>query len=148
MHNSRPTMELHNSTHKVTGVILTEIKHSTLVVGDRSMDIGISSLAEMMTITTEIALPEPRREEPGRTLEPIQVLLLVRDEIPSRFDSIIPRGLKHLILRYSDDAVAKNPAVLSPMNSVSREPMTNLALTQPDLPQRKLQSMIYPTSAR
>ena len=117
-------------------------------VDDRSIDMRISSSAEMMTITTEFALPEPHREEPGRTLESIHVLLLVRDEIYSRVDSISPRSLVHLIIWYSDDPVAKNPLVLSPMNSDSRELMTNLALTQSDLPQRKIQSMYYPTSAR
>ena len=101
-----------------------------------------------MTITTEIALTEPRREEPGRILEPIQVLPLIRDEIHGRADSISPRGLIHLTIRCSDDPTAKNLAVLSLMNSASREPMSNLALTQSGLPQRKIQSMHYPTSAR
>ena len=103
MHNSRPTMELHNSTHEVIGVILPEITHSTLVVDDCSIDIRISSLAGMMTITTGIAPSEPRREEPGRMLEPIHVLLLVRDESHSRVDSISPRGLLHQINRYFDN---------------------------------------------
>ena len=41
---------------------------------------------------TRTALPEPRREEPGRTLGAIHVLLLVRDEIHSLIDNISPRG--------------------------------------------------------
>ena len=86
----------------------------------------------MMTRTTGTALPEPRREEPGRTLGAIHVLFLVRDEIHSQVDSINPRGLVQLISRYSDDPTAKNQAVLSPMNSASSEPMINLALTQCD----------------
>ena len=75
MHNDRPTLDLHNSTHEVIGVILQETTHSTLLVDDRSIDIRISSLTGMMTITTGKALPEPRREEPSRILEPIHVLL-------------------------------------------------------------------------
>ena len=78
----------------------------------------------------------------------IQVLLQVRDEIHSQVDSISPRGLLHLIIWFSDDLTAKNPAVLFPMNSASREPMTNLALTQHILPLRTIHSMHYPTSAR
>ena len=141
-------MELHNFTHEVIEVILPETTHSTLVVGDRSIEIRISSLAGMMTMTTRTALPEPRREEPGRKLDAIHVLLLVRDEIHSQVDSISPRGLLHLIFRYSNDLTAKNPAVLSRMNTASRELITNLALTQCDSPQRTIQSMHYPTSAR
>ena len=141
-------MELHSSTHKVIGVILPETTHSTLVVDDRSIDIRIGSLAGMMKITTGTALPEPRREEPGRIVEPIHDFLLVRDEIHSRVDSISPRGLVHLISRYSDNPTAKNLAALSLMSSDSRERKTNLALTQCDSPQRKIQSMCYPTSAR
>ena len=76
MHNSRLTMELHNSINEVIGVILPEIIHSTLVVDGHSINIRISSLTGMMTITTGMALPEPRREEPGRILEPIRVLLV------------------------------------------------------------------------
>ena len=141
-------MELLNCTHEVIAVILPETTHSTVVVDDRLIDIRISLLEGMTTMTTGTALPEPRREEPDRTLEAIHVLLVVRDEIHNEVDSISPRGLVHLIFRYSDDPTAKNPAILSPMNSVSREPMTNLALTQYDLPLRKIQSMYYPTSAR
>ena len=141
-------MELHNFTHEVIGVIPPETTHSTPAVDDHSIDIRISSLAGMMTRTTGTALPEPRREEPGRTLGAIHVLFLVRDEIHSHVDSISPRGLVHLISRCSDDPTAKNQAVLSPMNSASREPMINLALTQCDSPQRTTQSMQYSTSAR
>ena len=148
MQNSRPWMELHNSIHEVIGVILPEITHATLVVDDRSIDIKISSLAGMTTIATGNVLPEPRREEPDRILEPMLVLLLVRDEIHSRVDSISPLGLVHLIFRYSDNPAAKNPAVLSPMISDSRERVTNLAHTQSDIPERKIQSMSYPISAR
>ena len=83
IHNSRPTMELHSSAHAVIGVILPETAHSTLVVDDRSIDIKISSLDGMMTMITGTATTEPRQEEPGRTLEPIHVLLLVRDAIHS-----------------------------------------------------------------
>ena len=141
-------MKLHNFTQEIIGVIPPETTHSTLVVDDRSIDIRISSLAGMTTMTTGTALPEPRRDEPCRTLRAIHVLLLVRDEIHSKIDSISPRGLVQLIIRYADDPTAKNPAVLSPMNSASRERMTNLALTQSDSPQRTIQSMHYPTSAR
>ena len=148
IHNSRPMMELHSSTHEAIGVILPETTHSTLVVDDRSINIRISSLAAMMTMTTGRALPKPRREEPSRTLGAIHVLLLVRDEIHSRADSISPHSLLHMTIRYSDDPKAKNPAVLSPMNSASRERMTNLALTHCDSPQRTVQSMHFPTSAR
>ena len=129
IYNSRPTMELYSSTHEVIGVILPETTHSTLVVDDRSIDIRISSLNGMMTMITGTATTEPHREETGRTLGAIHVLLLVRDETHSRIDSISPRGLVHLIIWYSDDLTAKNPAVLSLMNSASLEPMTNLALT-------------------
>ena len=86
--------------------------------------------------------------EPGRTLGAMHVLLLARHAIHSQIDSISPRGLVHLIILYSDDLTAKNLAVLSQINSVSREPMINLALTQYDLPLRTIQSMPYPTSAR
>ena len=141
-------MELHSSTHEVIGLILPERAHLTLVVDDHSIDIKISSLAGMMEMITGTALPEPRRDETGRTLGAIHVLLLVRDETHSRNDSISPRGLIHLIIRYSDDLTAKNPAVLSRMNSTSRERMTNLALTLCDSPRRTIQSMHYPTSAR
>ena len=148
MHNSRPTMELHNSTHEVIGVILQEIPHSTLVVDDRSIDVRINSLAEIMTATTGIAPPETRREEPGRILEPIHVLLPVPDEIHSQIDSISSRGLVHLMIWYSDDPAAKNPAVLSTIHSAFRERMTNLAPTPYDSPQRTTQSTHHPTSAR
>ena len=148
IHNSRPTMELLSSTHAVIGVIPTETTHSTLVVGDRSIDIRISSVAGITTMTTGTAHQDSHREEPGIKMEPIHVLLLVRGEIHNQIDSISPRGLVHLIIRYSDDPTAKNLAVLSPMKSASREPMTNLALTQFDSPQRTIQSMHYPTSAR
>ena len=140
-------MELHSSTHGVFRVIPPETTLSTLVVDDRSIDIRISSLVGQMTMITGTALPEPRREELGRLLEPIHVLLLVRDEIHSQVDSISPRGLLHLIIWYSDDPTARNLAVF-PMNSASLEPTTNLALTQYDLPLRTNQSMHYPTSAR
>ena len=133
---------------EVIGVILPEKTHSTLVVDDRSIYIRISSLTGRMTITTVKALLEHRREELGRILEPIQILPLVRDEIHSRVGSISRRGLVDLIIRYSDDPAAKNLAALSPMNSASRERMTNLALTQCDSPQRTIQSMHYLTSAR
>ena len=141
-------MELHSSTHEVIVVIPPETTHSTLVVDDRSIDIGISLLAGMMTMTTGTALPKPRREEPGKTLEAIRVLLLVRDKTRSRVDSISLRGLVHLIIRYSNDPTANNRAILSSMNSASREQITNLALTQCDSPQRTIQSMHYPTSVR
>ena len=140
-------MELHSSTHEVIGVIAPETAHSTLVVDDCSIDIRIRLLAGMMTMTTGTALQERRREEPGRTLGAIHVLLLVRDEIHSLVDSISPRGLVHLIIRYFDDPTTKNLAVLFRMNSGSREPMTNLALTQCDSIQQTIQSMYYPTSA-
>ena len=138
----------HSSTHEVIGVILPEPTHLTLVVDDRSIGNRISSLAGMMTMIARTALLEPRREEPGRTMGGIHVLLLVRDEIHNQVDSISPRGLVHLIIRYSNDPTAKNSAVLSRMNSALRERMTNLALTQCDLPQRTIQSMHYPTFAR
>ena len=99
-------MELHSSTHEVIGVILPETTQSNLALDDRSIDIRISSLAGMMTMTTGTALPEARREEPGRTLGAIHVLLLVRDEIRSQVDTISPRCLVHLIIRYSDDPTA------------------------------------------
>ena len=66
-------MELHSSTHELIGVILPEITHSILVVDDRSIDIRISSLDGMMTMITGTATPEPRQEEPGRTLGVIHV---------------------------------------------------------------------------
>ena len=141
IHNNSPTMELHSSTHEIIGVILPDTTHSTLVADDRSVDTKISLLAAMMTMTTGAALPEPRREETGRTLGVIQGLLLVPDETHSRVDSIQPRGLVHLIIRYFDDPTAKDLAVLFRMNSSSLETMIRLALTQSDLPPRKIQSM-------
>ena len=148
IHNSRHTMELHSSTHELIGVIPPETTNSTLVVDDRSIDVRISSLTGRMTFTTRTALPELCGEEPGRTLGAVHVLLLIRDEIHSQVDIISPSGLIHLIFRYSDNPTAKKPAGLSPMNSGSREPMTNLALTQYDLALWKIHSMCYPTSAR
>ena len=141
-------MELHSSTHGVIAVILPETTLSILVVDDRSIDIRISSLDGVMTMITETVTPEPRQEEPGRTLGAIHVLHLVRDEIHSRVDSISPRGPVHLIIRYSGNPTANNPAVLFHMNSASCEPMTNLALTQSNSPLGKIQSMCFPTSAR
>ena len=132
-------MELHSSTHEVIGVFLPETTHSSLVVDDRSIDIRISLLAGMMTMTIGTVLPEPRREEPGRKLGAIYVLLLVRDEIRSRVHSINSCGLVHLMIRHSDNPKAKNPVALSRMNSGYRERMTNLALTQCDSPQRTIQ---------
>ena len=102
----------------------------------------------MTTITTGMALPEPRREEPGKILEPIHALLLAQDETHSRLDSISPRGLVHLIIRVFDNLTAKNLAVLSPINIDSCERMTNLALTQCVSLQRMIQSMRYLISAR
>ena len=141
-------MELHSSFHDIFGVILPDTTHSFLIAYDRSVDTKISLLAAMMTMTTGTALPEPRREETGRTLGVIHVLLLVPDETHSRVDSIHPRGLVHLISRYFDDPTAKNLAVLFRMNSGSLETMIRLALTQSNIPPRKIQSMCYPTSAR
>ena len=111
--------------------------------GRPCIDIRIRSLTGRMTSTTGMALLVHRREEHGRILEPIHVLLLVRDEIHSGVDSISPRGIVLLISWYSDDPTAKNPVVLSPINSDSRERMTKLALTQCDLLQRTIQSMHY-----
>ena len=148
IHNSRPTMELSSSTHEVSRGIPPETTHSTLVVDDRLINIRISSLDGMTTMITGPTTPDPRQEEPGRTLEPIHVLLLVRDEIHRKVDSISPRGLVHLTIRYFDDPTAKILADLSPTNSASHEPMTNLALIQYDLQLRTIQSMRYPTSAR
>ena len=122
-------MELHSSTHEVIGKIPPERTHSTLVVDHRSIDIRISSLTGGMTITTGTAIPELRRQEHGRTLGATHALPLVRDKLHSQIDSISRRGLVHPIIRYSDDPTAKNLAILSPMNSASRERMTNLALT-------------------
>ena len=82
IHNRRPTMDLHSSTHDVIGEILPETTHSTLVADDSSIDIRISLVTGMMTMTTGTALPEPRREETGRTMGAIHVL--VRDETHSR----------------------------------------------------------------
>ena len=147
-HNSRPTLELHSCTHEVVGEILPETTHSALVADDRSIDIRINLVTRMMTMTTGTALPEPRREETGRTLGTIHDILLVREETHSRIDSINPRGLVHLIIQYFDDPTAKNPAVLSRTNGASRERMTNLALTLCDSRRRTIQSMHYPTSAR
>ena len=141
-------MELHSSTHEIIGVTLPDTAHLTLVEDDRSIDTKINLSAAMMTMTTGTALPEPRREETGRTLGVIHVLLLVRDETHSRVDSINPHGLVHLIIWYFDDPTAKNLAVLFRTNSGSLETMIRLALTQSDLPLRKIQSMCYPTSAR
>ena len=101
-----------------------------------------------MTITTEMVLYGLRREEPGKIMKPTHVLLLPREETHSRADSISPRGLVHLIIRYFDDPTAKNPAALSPMTSDFRKRMINLALTQFDFPERTIQSRNYPTSAR
>ena len=114
-------MELHSSTHEINEVISPDTTHSTLVADDRSIDTKISLLAAMMTMTTGTALPELRREETGRTLGVIHVLLLVPDETHSRVDSIHPRGLVHIIIRYIDDPAAKNLAVLFRMNSGSLE---------------------------
>ena len=133
IHNSRPTMELRSSTHEVIGRIPPETTHSTLVVGDRLIDIRISSLDGMTTMIT------------GPTTH---VLLLVRDEIHRKVNSISPRSLVHLTIRFFDDTRAKILAYLSPTNSASHKPMTNLALIQYDLQLRTIQSMRYPTSAR
>ena len=141
-------MELHSSTHEIIEVIPPDTAHLTLVEDDRSIDTKINLSAAMMTMTTRTALPEPRREQTGRTLGVIHVLLLVRDETHSRNDSINPHGLVHLIIRYFDNPTAKNLAVLFRTNSGSLETMIRLALTQSDLPLRKIQSMCYPTSAR
>ena len=134
-------MELHSSTHEIIGVILPDTTHSTLVADDRSIETRIGLLAAMITTTTGTALPEPRWEENGRTLEAIHVLLLVPDETHSRVDCINPHGLVHLIVRYFDNPTAKNLAVLFRTNSGSLETMIRLALTQSDLPLRKIQSM-------
>ena len=140
------------STHAVIGVNLPEKFHSTLIVDGRSIGIKISLLTKMMTFTSGTVLTEPRREDNGKILGGVHVpekeSRLVRDEIYSQVDSISPCDLVHLIIRYFDNPVAQNPAVLSPMNSDSRERMINLVLTQSDLPQRKIQSMYYPTFAR
>ena len=141
-------MELHSSTHEIIGVILPDTTLSTLVADDHSIDTTISLLAAMMTRTTGTALRSPVEKKTGRTLGVIHVLLLVPDETHSRVDSIHSRGLVHLIIRYFDDPTAKNLAVLFRMNSGSLETMIRLALTQSDLPPRKIQSMCYPTSAR
>ena len=101
-----------------------------------------------MTITTGMVLLEPQRGELGKTLEPTHVLLLGPDKTHSRTDSISPHGLVRLKIRYFDDPTAKNPSVLSPINSDFHKQMINLALTQSDSPQRTIQSMNYPTSAR
>ena len=141
MHQSQPTMELHNSTHEVIGVILPEIIHSILAVDGRSIHTRISFLTGMMTITTGLALLEPRQKEPGRILEPIHVLPLVRDEIQSRVDSINPHEIVHLIFQFSIDPTAKNLGALSSTNSDSHERMTNVALTPYDSPQQTIQSI-------
>ena len=99
IHNSRTTMELRSSTHEVIGGIPPETTYSTLVVDDRLIDIRISSLDGMTTKITGPTTPEPRQEEPGRTLELTHVLLLVRDEIHRKVDSISPCGLVHLTSR-------------------------------------------------
>ena len=57
MHNSRATMELHNSNHEAIGVFLPE--KTPLTLDDRLIDIRSSPLAGMMTITTGIAKPNP-----------------------------------------------------------------------------------------
>ena len=118
------------------------------VVGDHLIDTRISLITGIKTKTIETVLLEPRREGPGKTLESIRVLLLVRDRTHSRADSVSPHCLVHPIFQYFGDPAAKNPAVLSTMDSDSREKMANLALTQCDSPQRTIQSMEYPTSAR
>ena len=145
MHNSGHTMELHNSTHEVIGVILPETTHSTLVVDDRSIDIRISSLTGMMTISTGMALPSkgtwqnigtnprspsgPRRgPQPSRQYQPSQ--------------SSTP-GIS--VLGQSN---GQESGSFVPMSTDSRKRKTNLALTQCDSPQRKIQSICYPTSAR
>ena len=92
IHNSRPTMELRSSTHEVIEGIPPETTHPTLVVDDRLIDIRNSPLDGKTTMITGPTTPEPRQEEPGRTLKPIHVLLLVRDEIHRKVDSISPRG--------------------------------------------------------
>ena len=148
IHNNRPTMGLHSSTHEIIGVILLDTTHSTLVADDRSIDTKINLPAAMMTMITGTALPEPRREETGRTLGVIHVLLLVQDETHRRVDSTNPHDLVHLIIRCFDDPTAKNLVVLFRMSSGFLETMIRLALTQSDLLLRKIQSMCYPTSAR
>ena len=85
-----------------------------------------------MTTTTGMVLPERRREEPGKILEPIHALLLAQDETHSRAGSFSPGGLVGPIIKYFDDPAVKNPVVLSPMNSDFRKRMTNLVLMQFD----------------
>ena len=121
MYNYRLMKELYNPNHGKTGAIPPEPIHSTLVVDDHLIDIRSSSPTGMTTITTGISLPEPRREEPGNILEPIHALLLAQYETRSRADSISPRGLVRPIIQYFNVPAAKNPAVLPPMNSDSRE---------------------------
>ena len=116
--------------------------------GDRSIDIRISSFTEMMTMTIGTALPKPRREETDRTLGAIHVLLLVRDKDPQHNRKYQPSRSKTpntLVFRRSKSQ--KTGGFGPYMNSGSLEPMTNLALTQSDLPLRTIQPMQYPTSA-
>ena len=138
-------MELHNFTHEVIGIILPETTHSTLVVDDYSIDIRISSLIGMTTLSLSIGAPSrgtwqnigmnprspsgPRRDpQPGQQYE------------PSRYST--PGSL---VFRQSN---SQESGGFVPMNSGSQEPRTNLALTQYNLPLRKIPSMCFPTSAR
>ena len=104
--------QVHISIRGIVGVIPPETIHSTPVVDDHLIDIRIISLTEKTTFTTVMALPEPRREEPGKRLEPIHPLL-AQDETHSRTDSINPRALENPIFQYFGNPAAKNPAVLS-----------------------------------
>ena len=111
--NNRLTKEPPKFTHEIFGVTRPEIFRSILVVGDHLIDVRISLLRGMTKLTSGTVLLEHRREEPGKTLETIHVLLLVRDDTHNRADNISPRGLVHVIFPCFDDPTAKEPAVSS-----------------------------------
>ena len=60
-------------------VIPLKRNRSILVVGVQLIDVRISLLTEVTTITAGTVLLEPRRDKPGKILEPIRVLFLVQD---------------------------------------------------------------------
>ena len=147
-HNNRLTMELHNFTHERIGVITPETLRSFLDVGDHFIDIRINLLTEMTTFTTGMVPLGRGNEEPGKILEPIHVLFLVRNKTHSRTDIISPRSLVRLIIQYVEKPTAKNLAVLHPSNSNSRKRMANLVHMQFDSLLWTIQSKNLRTPAR
>ena len=113
---------------------------------DPLIDVRINSLTEMMTTTTGKVLLEIR-DEPGKLLEPINVLLVVQHKTRNKTGSISRRQLVRLIIQHFEDPMAKSLTVLSPTDIDFLELTTNLALMQSDLLSLTIQPMSFPTSA-